>query len=80
MTQTELNDAEWRNPDNWHGGWVGIYVRRRDTRVWVPKRVPVMGWTLNMGQRRAWLWAAALLVLPTLTLVLSGLLAGAGRR
>jgi uncharacterized membrane protein len=49
MTQREMNEAEWRDPANWHGGWLGIYKSERDTRSWVPKRRPVMGWTVNMA-------------------------------
>jgi uncharacterized membrane protein len=64
MNQAEINDAEWRNPANWHGGWLGFYVSPRDTRVWVPKRKPGLGWTLNMAHRSGRLWLLALLALP----------------
>jgi uncharacterized membrane protein len=49
MTQRERNEAEWRDPANWYGGWLGIYSSELDTRVLVPKRRPIMGWTLNMA-------------------------------
>jgi uncharacterized membrane protein len=49
--QTEVNEREWRDPANWHGGWLGIYHSRKDTRAWVPKRNPLMGATINFAHR-----------------------------
>jgi uncharacterized membrane protein len=51
MTQREINEAEWRDPKNWHGGWLGLYKSERDTRVWVPKPNPRMGMTVNFAHR-----------------------------
>lgn len=64
-TQAERNDAEWHRDENWRG-WLDSYVAPNDTRVWVPKRSPWMGWTLNFAHRVSWLWLAALLGLPLL--------------
>ena len=47
MNQKEINTAEWRNPENWSGGF---YFSKKDSRVWVPKSILWMGWTLNIGQ------------------------------
>ena len=47
------NDAEWSDPENWGEGFFGFYFSRRDSRLWVPKRHPGLGWTLNMGHPRA---------------------------
>ena len=58
----EAEDREWQNPQNWRGGWLGIYVAPRDPRVWVPKRRPEFGSTLNFAHRSSWVWLAALLV------------------
>jgi uncharacterized membrane protein len=52
-------EREWRNPENWRGGWLGLYVAPRDPRVWVRKRSPHLGWTLNYAHRGAWLWSMA---------------------
>jgi uncharacterized membrane protein len=71
MSQAEINDAEWSNPNNWYGGWLGLYVSPCDTRVWVPKRIPALGWTINMGHRRGRLWAAAILIVPVVILAVA---------
>jgi uncharacterized membrane protein len=48
--------AEWENPANWR--LRGCYVAPRDPRVWVRKRNPARGWTVNFGHRLSWLWMA----------------------
>lgn len=71
MNQREINDAEWANPDNWS---MGLYFSKRDQRVWVPKPVPVMGWTLNLGTRAGACWMIGIMVgLPVLMIALMGL-------
>ena len=70
MAQDEINEAEWRSPDNWWGGSLGVYHSARDNRVWVPKPVPGMGWTLNFGRRASWLWLVAILVVPVVLIAL----------
>jgi hypothetical protein len=64
MTQSELNEAEWNNPANWSDNLVGIYFSKRDNRVWVPKRPPGLGRTLNMGNRWGAWWLVGLLIAP----------------
>ncbi len=59
MDQKEINQAEWRNSDNWY---FGIYNSPRDTRVWVAKRIPWTGWTLNFAHRAAWIWTFGVVV------------------
>lgn len=50
MTQEEINQSEWNNPQNWSGPkWLGLYFSRRDSRIWVPKRQRAFGWTINIG-------------------------------
>lgn len=68
-TPQEGNEAEWRNPENWSGALVGVYFSKRDTRVWVPKRVPRWGWTLNLGNPAAAWWLVGLLAIPPLLAV-----------
>lgn len=61
---TEPEDREWRNPDNWRGGWLGVYYAPGDPRIWVPKRRPWMGTTLNFAHRGARVTFAVMLGLP----------------
>jgi uncharacterized membrane protein len=70
MTENETNQAEWENPDNWGGpDWMAIYFSKRDTRTWVPKKLPWMGWTLNLGRDAGVRWLIGILVgLPTVML------------
>jgi hypothetical protein len=77
MKQDEINQAEWHNPENWSDNIVGAFFSKRDKRVWVPKRRPGLGWTLNLGNRWGAWWLVGLLVVPP---ILSGLLAGRSRR
>lgn len=57
--QSEVNQREWDDPLNWGGGRiVAVYFSQRDSRLWVPKRVPAFGWTLNLAHP----WGARLLV------------------
>lgn len=58
------NQSEWERPENWRGGLMGIYVAPRDPRIWVPKRNPWMGFTLNFAHRASWWWMAFLLGVP----------------
>ena len=51
MTQKEINEAEWRDPANWRGGWLGLYFGKDDTRILVPKRRPMFGFTVNLARR-----------------------------
>jgi uncharacterized membrane protein len=39
-------EAMAKDPSNWRGA---IYFNRKDPRIGVPKFVPGMGWTFNMG-------------------------------
>ncbi|MCD6023430.1 MAG: putative rane protein [Fibrobacteria bacterium] len=50
-TQEEVNEAEWRDPASWRGGWLGLYFGKRDARLLVPKRRPGGGWTVNLARR-----------------------------
>ena len=59
MTQHEINIAEWNNKENWSGGF---YFSKRDTRTWVPKSIPWMGWTLNIGTRAGACWLLGFII------------------
>ncbi len=61
MTRDEINQAEWENPANWSDAVVGVYFSKRDDRVWVPKRRPWWGWTINLGNPAGAWWLVGLL-------------------
>ena len=65
----EINNAEWERADNWHGGWLGLYSSARDTRIWVRKRNPEFGWTLNLARPAGRVWLTVLLGVPLLVVV-----------
>jgi uncharacterized membrane protein len=63
MDQNEINDAEWRNPENWSGPkWASFYFSKRDNRTWVPKAIPSLGLTLNIGNHAGAKWFFGFLV------------------
>jgi uncharacterized membrane protein len=66
VDQEQINRTEWENPANWSDNIVGIYFSKSDSRVWVPKRFPSFGWTLNLGNPAAAWWLVGLLAVPTL--------------
>jgi uncharacterized membrane protein len=61
--QEFINRQEWERPDNWTG-WMCIYRSARDTRIWVPKRNPAMGLTLNFAHRGSWWSLLGLSIIP----------------
>ncbi len=79
MTPEETNLAEWQDPDNWGGpDWMAIYFSKRDTRTWVPKRLPWMGWTLNLGRSAGVYWLVGFLAGTPTLIVLAAVLVAAG--
>lgn len=51
VDQKTINSAEWSNPDNWGGPrWISLYFSKKDSRTWVPRQIPWMGWTLNLAK------------------------------
>ena len=79
MSQGEINDREWANADNWSGPrWMSLYFSKRDTRLFVPKRMPWMGWTLNMGHSAGAVSYVLILVIVALLPILVILFAERG--
>ena len=70
MNQDAINQQEWENPANWSDTIVGLYFSKKDSRVWVPKRIPALGWTLNLAHRAGAFWFLFLMLLPTFVVVL----------
>lgn len=57
MNQQEINKTEWANQNNWGGPkWMSAYFSKKDNRVWVPKQIPWMGFTLNFAHTGGVLW------------------------
>lgn len=63
MDQDTINRQEWQRPENWRGP-LGMYRSSRDTRLWVPKRMSWMGWTINMAHSQAWFTLVGLFSVP----------------
>jgi uncharacterized membrane protein len=77
MQQQQRNQPEWENPQNWSGPrWLGVYSGRNDTLTWVPKRIPGMGWTVNVGRPAGVFWLVGTIVGIPLLMVLVTVLAG----
>jgi uncharacterized membrane protein len=75
MNQDDLNEAEWSNPENWSGG---LYFSKKDSRVWVPKQIRSMGWTINLGQKQGaaclmWTFIALILVSVLINILITTL-------
>ena len=66
MTQDEINQREWENPNNGSDTLVGVYFSKQDSRTWVPKRAPGLGWTLNLGHPSGAWWLIGLITVPPL--------------
>ena len=63
MSQDTINEGEWKNPENWTGPkWLSVYFSKRDSRVWVPKQIPGLGWTSNLGRPGGVAWLFAVIV------------------
>jgi uncharacterized membrane protein len=74
MDQRSINSAEWENPRNWTGSkWVSIYRSRQDTRLWVPKQIPALGWTINFGHERGKAWMTGIGLAAIAFIILSNL-------
>lgn len=68
MTQQETNQNEWDKEENWTADskYWAVYFSHADTRVWVPKRIISMGWTLNLAKPKGVAYFIGLFLLPTL--------------
>ncbi|MCC6683341.1 MAG: hypothetical protein IT445_20790 [Phycisphaeraceae bacterium] len=71
MDQQTINRAEWADPNNWSGPkWLSVYFSKRDTRIWVPKQIPALGWTINLGRPGGVAWLFTVMFgLPLLMII-----------
>ena len=51
-SQDKINIAEWGNSENWSS----LYFSKKDSRIFVPKRNPKQGWTINFGSSSGSRW------------------------
>jgi len=67
MDINDTNIAAWNDEKNWSRfGLSGIYFSKVDSRLWVPKARPGLGWTINFAHRGAVAMLLAVIALPTL--------------
>jgi uncharacterized membrane protein len=68
MMNTQTNNSmAWQNPNNWSRmGLFGVYFSKQDTRLWVRKAAPTLGWTINFGHRYSVLILAACMIAPVI--------------
>lgn len=74
MNQDEINKAEWENPNNWTLGskWLRVYFSRKDSRTFVPKQIPWMGSTPNLGRSAGVAWLIGFILgIPLLILIIT---------
>ncbi|HCT31186.1 MAG TPA: hypothetical protein DIW31_10765 [Bacteroidales bacterium] len=57
----EMLDEMHKQPKYWKAGI--FYVNSNDSRLFVPKRAPYFGWTLNFGNPFAYVFLIVLIVI-----------------
>lgn len=69
--QAAINVEEWHDPDNWGGPrWLEVYFSKRDSRIWVPKRIRKLGWTVNLAHTGGVFWFFGI-ILGSMALVIA---------
>ncbi len=63
----EIINSMTKNPNNWKGIF---YVNGRDPRIIVPKLNPLLGWTLNFGNKYAVIGMALIVLIIIASLFL----------
>ena len=52
-----INQEEWANAENWSGPkLLSVYFSKKDGRTWVPKQIPELGCTINLGTTAGVFW------------------------
>ena len=54
-----MQDPRIENPDNWNGIF---YVNKNDKRIFLPKRNPKFGYTINFGNIYSYIFIAAVVL------------------
>ncbi|MBI9039124.1 MAG: hypothetical protein JEY97_13400 [Bacteroidales bacterium] len=58
--EKEILDTMSKNPNNWKGIF---YVNPKDSRIIVPKLNQSLGWTLNFGNKFAFIGLTAIILI-----------------
>lgn len=74
MDNNAQNEMHWNNPKHWGEGLCGMYFCKEDTRLWVPKKIRSLGWTINLGHPKGGVVMVLLMVTPAL-LMAAGIVA-----
>jgi len=61
--EEDYNKLMNKNSSNWK--WI-FYVNREDPRIFVPKMNPMFGWTLNFGNKKAWIGLVIIILIAVL--------------
>ena len=73
MTQEEINQAEWEDPDNWTGlKWLSIYLSKKDSRCFCPKQIKALGLTMNLGKGAGFAWLLIGMAILVVVVFISG--------
>ncbi|MBN2038354.1 MAG: hypothetical protein JW768_16555 [Chitinispirillaceae bacterium] len=73
-TRDEINQQEYANPSNWH---FSLYSSRKDSRIVVPKRKGLPGYTVNFAKPLGILIHVIIIALLTAAVVYGyGVIAG----
>ncbi|ANI89856.1 hypothetical protein A9P82_11500 [Arachidicoccus ginsenosidimutans] len=61
MNKNDFNNDDYRNPKFWK--WGVFYFNKDDVRLFIPKRNPFFGWTINFASPLSILFFILLMVL-----------------
>lgn len=67
-TEKEIFDSARKDPRSWKGYF--FYMNGNDSRIFVPKRIPSMGWTLNFANPYSYLILLSIIIIPILISIL----------
>jgi uncharacterized membrane protein len=68
---SEKTKEKWLNdPNNWI--WGIFYYNKEDKRILPPKRIPIMGWTVNFANRNSvWLFVFMMLLIIQFVVIMA---------
>ena len=72
MNQSKINQEEWQKEDNWGGPkWGAVYFSKKGKRIFVPKRIRWMGYTVNLAHTQGvLLFVGALFGIPVVVIII----------